>query len=72
MQESAGMEKKTVLVKDAHLHIRVDSDDLNRWKQHVRDYRWQNLTSFVVSTLNGLLRERDAAREKSYKRKKTT
>ncbi len=49
------MEKKVTYVKDAHLHIRVDSDDLMKWKTLARIMR-VDLTTYVINTLNSQLK----------------
>lgn len=48
----ADMEKKVTYIKDAHLHIRVDRDDLERWKESAKKCA-VDLTTYVINMLNG-------------------
>ena len=45
------MEKRIRLVKDAHLHIRVDKDDLKRWKTEARRHK-MSVTEYAIRKLN--------------------
>lgn len=45
------MKKKVTYSKDAHLHIRVDKNDLKRWKERAR--QWEiPLTVYAIRALN--------------------
>lgn len=57
----ANMEKKVTYVKDAHLHIRVDRDDLERWKETAKKCA-SDLTSYVINTLNGTIKPKAKVR----------
>ena len=45
------MEKRIRFVKDAHLHIRVDKDDLKRWRLAARRHKL-SLTQYAIKKLN--------------------